>query len=270
MNKRRYLTMAIQLLVVILFVLGFFNYVNTEVEPTNVWTFKHDIKVNSEITQEDLTQVKIPNSAKTENFVEDSQDIVGKYAVTDISANEYVTKDYLVTKDNVDPFKDMDVRDLRKISLPIDYETGFAGNLKKGDQVDLIFTGKGAKDDQAFDYSKTFIQGVYVWSVNTDDGYVFKDHSNLGEVQSNGDDGENISTQESSSDIATITLAVTLDQAEEIMARKANGTIRVVGRFGESKNYQSLGYVLGDYNKVFTGNANAETSTTYVDTTSDN
>lgn len=270
MNKRRYLTMVIQLLVVILFVLGFFNYVNTEVKPTNVWSFKHDVKVNSEITKEDLTQVQIPGSAKTENFVENIDDIVGKYAVTDISANEYVTKDYIVTKDNVDPFKDMDVKDLRKISLPIDYETGFAGNLKKGDKVDLIFTGKGEKDDQTFDYSKTFIQSAYVWSVNTDGGYVFKDHSQLGEVQSNGDDGKDISTQETSSDIATVTLAVTLDQAEEIMARKANGTIRIVGRFEDSENYQSLGYVLGDYSKVFTGNANAETGSSYVDTTSNN
>lgn len=268
MNKKRYITMIIQLFVVILFAVGFFNYVHTKIKPTNVWVFKNDVKVNSQISMDDITQLQIPKSALTSNFILDSDEIVGKYAVTDMSADEYITNDCVVEKDKIDPFKDMDVRNLRKISLPIDYETGFAGNLKKGDKVDLIFTGKGEKNDQTFDYSKACIQGVYVWSVNTDEGYVFNDHSQIDTQTSNGDDGKDIETTDTSGKIANITLAVTLDQAEEITARRANGTIRIVGRFDNSENYQSLGYVLGDYSKVFTGNANAETSPSYVDTTS--
>lgn len=233
----------------------------SQVQPTEIYTFSRDIPVNTQITAGDLKKVTIPSSAVTIDFARSGSAIIGKYSDTKVFAGERVLTKHLVEKGNIDPFESMDLSKLRKISLPMSYIEGLGGNLKRADKVDLIYTAVGKKDASGnqteFQYSKAFMQNLIVYSVTTEDGYKYTDKSQGTDNASNNKD---ISTGEDSGKMSTITLAVTLDQAEQISARQKAGTIRMVGRFDKSQDNDSTGYIIGDFNKISSGAGLAESN----------
>lgn len=242
---------------VALFVAGVFYYTQREIEPVTVYEFARDIPANTEIQATDLEPVTIPRSAVKDSMVRNPEEVIGKYNNTKVFDGEFVIKENLVDKEEVDPFESIDLTKLRKISLPASYETTMGGNIKRGDRVDLIYIGSVSKGDKNFTYAKTFMKDVLVYEVNTGDGFKYVDHSQS--VKGVEPGGEDINTNTKTGDLASVTLAVTLDQAEEISSRMQTGEIRVVGRFTDSQDYDSAGYIIGDYEKIFTGTGNAET-----------
>lgn len=275
MKKKRTLILLLQLALVIGFSFSFYSYVQNEVKDTPVLVYERDLNVGE---QADVRIVEIPASGIQKNMltVSDlvkemgakksvSEEKVIEYAETlfvnrDVKAGHYIYDDELVEEGKIDPFETMDLSRYRKVSLPISYVDGFGGNIKRGDRIDLIYTGQGETVKGAsmanFQYSKVFLQNVLVYSVTTGNGYEFVDHSYKVEGQMSGED---ISVDGEAEELAVITLAVTLDQAEEIEARKASGSISFVARFDEHESYQTLGYVIGDYDKIPTGKMSAET-----------
>ncbi|TCJ98287.1 UNVERIFIED_ORG: pilus assembly protein CpaB [Anoxybacillus amylolyticus] len=264
MKKKQMIVLFLQLVLMVGFAASFYRYVQVQVQPVDVYVFSRDLSANDKVSAGDIQKVSIPAKAVTEEMVKDPKTIVGKYLVTDVFSDQFVYKNQLVKKGDVDPFKSMDLTKLRKISLPISYVEGFGGNLKRGDRVDLVFTGEGTKEtpqgEKKFRYAKVFLQDVYVYNVTTADGYKYVDRSE----STVSKQGEEISTSGASGELAVVTLAVTLEQAEEIVARMNAGQIRLLARFGDSESYETLGFVLGDYQKVFSGPINAETSKTKV------
>lgn len=264
MKNKRGLILGMQMALVVGFSFSFYQYVQNEVEPKEVYVFNKDLDVNTQITKSDLKKVTIPAKAITKDFALDAKDIVGKYLTTKSFANQFVYGKQLVEKENVDPFDSMDMSKLRKISLPVNYLDSFAGDIKRGDKVDLVFTGNGAKQtsmgETEFKYSKVFLQNVYVYNVATDEGYKFESHANITKGESQEvKEGEEIDTKAESGDIAVVTLAVTLQQAEEISARLSTGEVKLLGRYDDNQSYETLGYVIGEFGKVFAEQANAET-----------
>lgn len=260
MKKKRALVIGAEIAIVAGFSFAFYQYVQNEVQPTEVYQFKHDLEANTKVTKDDLKVVTVPASAVTKDFAVDAKDVVGKYVSTDVFADTYVYKQALVEKDDLDPFKSLDLSKLRTISIPVNLETASAGQIKKGDKVDLMFTGEGEKDNKSFIYSKVFLQNVYVYSVTTDEGYAYVDTSNVSKSEAEeGKEGKKISTSAEDGSLANVTLAVTLEQAEEISARLKSGEVRLLGRFDDSESYETLGYVVGEFGKVFAEQANAET-----------
>lgn len=262
MKKKRTLILGLQLCLLVVTAFSFMTYTQNEVKPMKAYVFNKDMEVNQKITAADVNEVTIPASAVTSDFALNPKDFVDKYVNTKVYANTFVYGKEISEEGKLDPFESMDLTKYRKISLPIGYVDGFGGNLKRGDAVDIVFTGQGKKKDDAgveqeFQYSKTFLQNVLVYNVTTSDGYEFVDHSK-GDVTKNVA-GEKIDTSSSSSELAVVTLAVTLDQAEEITARMTNGKLRLVSRFDQHESYETLGFVLGDYSKVYSAPANAET-----------
>jgi|HigsolmetaAR206D_1030411.scaffolds.fasta_scaffold00003_131 pilus assembly protein CpaB len=243
---------------VVLFVGGVFYYTQNQIKPVTVYEFARDIQANTEIDASDLKAVAIPKSAVTENMVRNPKQIIGKYNNTKVYQGEFVIKDNLVAKDKVDPFESIDLTKLRKITIPASYETTIGGNIKRGDRVDLIYVGQMNKGDKKFTYAKTIMKNVLVYEVNTGDGYKYVDHSQSVKGASPG--GQDINADTESGDLSSVTLAVTLDQAEEIASRMKTGEIRIIGRFKDSQDYDSAGYIIGDYEKIFTGAGNAETN----------
>lgn len=242
---------------VILFVALVFYYTQSQIEPVTVYKFSRDIQPNTEIVDSDLVPDTIPKSALQANMVTNKKDIIGMYNNTKVFAGEFVIKQNLVKKEEVDPFESIDLTKLRKITIPATYETAVGGNIKRGDTVDLIYIGKGRKDGGSeFIYAKTIFEDVLVYEVNTGDGFKYVDHSQM--VKGGEPGGQDINVNANAGDLASITVAVTLDQAEEIAARMKTGEIRVAGRFTESQNYDSAGFIIGDFEKVFTGKGNAE------------
>lgn len=264
LKKKKGLILATQVALVAGFSYSFYSYVQAEVEPVNVYVFNKDLEVNSEVTKADLSRISVPAKAVTSDFALNVDDIVGKYVQTDVYANQFAYKKQLVDKGDIDIFDSMDMSKLRKISIPASFVNTFAGDIERGDKVDIVFTGEGKKEtqtgDTAFRYSKVFLQNVPVYNVSTDEGYRFVNSADRTKTESEGyDSGESILTEASSGDLGIVTLAVTMDQAEEITARLSAGEVRLIGRFDEAQSYETMGYVIGEFGKVFAEQANVET-----------
>lgn len=225
-----------------------------QVQPVEVYQYSRDIPVNTKIGESDIKKVVLPASAVDgKTFARSSKDIIGKYVDTKVFENENVLNKQLVIEGEIDPFESMDLSKYRKISFPITYVDGLGGNLKHGDKVDLIYTATGSKStggsEKDFQYSRAFLQNIPVYSVTTEDGTPYLDKTQE-TTQNTSTGGKDISTGGDSAKMSTITLAVTLDQAEEISTRLKSGTIRIVGRFEESKDCESSGFVIGEYEKI--------------------
>ncbi|MBP1308763.1 pilus assembly protein CpaB [Paenibacillus sp. 1182] len=264
MKKKKILILALQLLLLIGTAVGFMAYTNGELQPVKVYVFNKDLKVNQQITAADVKEVSVPQSGVTQDFALDTKQFLNKYVGTEVYAGSFIYTKQIKDKGQLDPFMSMDLTKYRKISIPISYVEGFGGNVKRGDAVDLVFTGVGKKKDdkgteQSFQYSKAFLQNVLIYNVTTSDGFEFKDHSTNDLTKTSGQSGEKIDTSANSDELAVVTLAVTLDQAEEITARMNAGNVRLVSRFSDNESYETLGFVLGDYSKVYSAPANAET-----------
>lgn len=265
MKKKKLIMTILQLALIIGFAYSFYAYVQNEIKPTTVYIYARTISdVNTQIQKEDIKAVTIPASVVTSDFLRNEKDIVGKCVNTMVFDGQYISQRQLVEKENIDVFASADLSQYRKISLPISYLEGFSGNIKRGDVVDLLFAGEGKTADDTgketqFTYARTFLQNILVYSVNTKDGFSFTDHSKSEYLTSNDLEGNQLDVSSTSDELAVITLSVTLQQAEEINARINKGKISFLGRFGDSVDYETLGFVIGDYGKIFTGNANAET-----------
>jgi Flp pilus assembly protein CpaB len=242
---------------------GFYVMNQKQIQPMEVYQYSRDIPVNTQVTASDLKKVTLPATAVDDTlFARNSKDIIGKYVDTKVFAGENVLGKQLVEKDSIDPFDSMDLTKYRKISIPITYVDGLGGNIKHGDKVDLVYTASGKKSaggtQTDFQYSRVFLENVAVFNITTEDGTPYQDKTQA--KQETASTGKDISSGGDSAKMSTITLAVTLDQAEEISARLKAGTIRVVGRFDSSKDYQSTGYIIGDYDKINSSAGLAETN----------
>lgn len=271
MKKRRIIALALQMVVIVVSLIALNTYTKNQVKPTEVYVYSRNINSTERPLEEtDIRKIVIPRSAVSENFALNKEDIVGKYVDTKVMGNQYIYKNQLVELEKIDPFKNLDLSRYRKISLPVDLASGISGTIKRGDTVDLIYVSSGSvvNDEErkggSFNYSKIFMQDVLVYSVNDSDGVVIEDASN----EFRGEKSNYLGASEETtnrSPVSYITLAVELEQAEEINTRLTRGNIKILGRFDDSKNYNTLGYVLGDYEKIFSGRGYAETDRSLIE-----
>lgn len=263
-STMRKLILFVQILFVIGCAAGIYFYVQSEIEPKKAYIYNKDLEANTIITKDDISTVSIPAKAITKGFAIDNKDIVNKYLKLDVVADSFVYQNQLVKKDGIDRFKSMDLSRLRLLSVPVKYETAVGGDLKKGDKIDLMFIGTGTytnRDgkDQMFSYSKVFFQNLDVYALNTDDGNPYK-AKKPGDYEAEGEEVNSSYT----GDLATVTLAVTVEQAEEIEARLSVGEVKVLGRFSDSKSYENAGYVIGSFDKIYSGPVNGEIDTNKI------
>lgn len=271
MKKKKTIALILQIAITIAFVFSSYQYVQRTVADTPAYVFTHNISKNTQIGKDDVKVVNIPKKALSKNNIFKKEDIIGKYVNTDVYAGNLAYRDQIIDEGEIEIFEKLDLTKMRKISLPINYLEGFGGDLRRGDRVDIAYVGTGSKqtDDfggtEDFTYSKVFLQDVLVWNVTTGDGYKFvpKNQYSKTELTAKTEEyegGEKIEVSPNEGELKVVTLMVTLEQAEEINARLNTGKIKLIGRFDESESYETLGYVLGEYGKIFTGNANVETS----------
>ena len=267
-NSKKRAIFLVQLGLVGVFSIGMYSYMQKELSPTTVYVYKNRILKNSEIEEADLTTKTIPANARDSKFLteEDMEKIRQGIMVasTDVEPGQYAYSGQVKEGKKIDPFETMDLTNYRKISIPVSYETSVAGEIEKGDKIDLVYIGdaKGATDSGS--YAKTFMQDVLVYSVTTGDGFEYVSHSHLKKSESAAAISEDGSTTISSEDItapALVTIAVPINQAEEILARLEQGTVKILGRFDESEYTNTPGYVFGTSSpeSIYAGEKNLET-----------
>lgn len=240
---------------------GFWWNTQSAMQPTVVYKLAQDVPLNSKIGPTDFVKVEIPKDAVTKSMIQNPEEYIDLHASSKLFADQYATKDMFVTQDDVDPFEIEDLSKLRKATLPATYVDAVGGHVKYGDRVDLVYVDEGeAGEGGTFTYSNIFMQDVLVYSVTTEDGFRYEDRTERvkGSAVASSEDEEVAS--EDTGNLSQITLAVTPAQAEELAARVETGTVKIVGRFKESKNQDPAGFIIGDYEKVFTGNQLGETN----------
>ena len=271
-NKKLLLTLALQGLVLIALGGMLYSYVQGQLKPMTVYQFKDRIAVNTLIDNSNFkTYVEekiISQRDFTSNMIVDKNEILGKCVTSTHYPEQLIYKEFLTLPNYIDIFETMDMSGYRKIALSVDYVETFGGNISKGDKVDLLFIGQGETKDESgdtteFTYSKTFMTDVYVYKVLTETGYKYNDHSFLAEGEVPTSDAESVSLDGSNlyvGDIAMVELLLTPEQVEELYVRMATGQVKLVGRFDTSETKETIGFISGEYDKVFLGSGNAETT----------
>ena len=266
-NSKKRAIFLVQLALVGVFSVGMNGYMKKELNPTTVYVYKNRILKNSEIEMSDLIERTIPANAKDGSFLTaaDIEKIKAgtMVAATDVDAGQYAYSSQVKEGKKIDPFETMDLSNYRKISIPVSYETSVAGEIEKGDKIDLVFIGKVTGANGGGSYVKTFMQEVLVYSVTTGEGFEYVSHSHLKKSESStaiAEDGSTIIPAEDITSPSLVTIAVPMNQAEEILARLEQGTVKILGRFEESEYTNSPGYVYGVANpdKVYIGEKNVE------------
>lgn len=277
-KNKKFTMLILQIGLMGVFVLGVYNFNQKELAPTEVYVFSKKIEKNTELEPSDFKKIEIPRKAVTRDFLtqKDMEKIKEgeMVATTNVSPNQYAYKSQIGESNKVDPFEKIDLSKYRKISLPVSYETALSGEIKRGDRVDLAYIGEvepPSNSDVRGEgrYSNIFLQNVLVHSVSTKDGFEFVGHSNIKKSQlvsgSDEDDevqDEDINSADYEEGIAIVTVAVPIEQVEEILARDEMGTIRIVGRYEDSKDSNAPGYLIGvnGNNPLFAGNKKVENS----------
>lgn len=274
-NKKLLLTLVFQILIVGALASLIYGYVQSQIKPTVVYQYKSLTKMNTvidETTFKENFETKIISARDfTPNMVTKPDEIMGMAINYTAYPNQTVYKEFFIPAQNMDIFKTMDTSSYRKVAVAVDYSTSFGGNLKPGEKVDLLYVGKGSKQDtdgreSTFVYSKVFMSDIYVYKVLTGNGYRYNDHSHLaeGEAPNQQDvvylDGSNLY----SGDVGLVVLLLTPEQSEEFAVRANSGKIQILGRFEDSETPQTVGFVAGEYEKLFLGYGNAETARTLV------
>lgn len=235
-------------------------------DPVTVYKIAQEIPLNSKIGITDFQAIEIPGDAVTGDMVTDPNEIVKSElnASTRLLPGQYAVKGMFVKADDVDPFAVADLTNMRKVTVPVGYINGIGGNIRKGDKVDLVYIGDGSSvdDEDDYTYSRTFAQSVLVYAVTTNNGYRFEDHSDRleGSQMTFEEDEMEYEDGISAGDIAQVTLAVEPALAEEISTRLSTGEIKLIGRFDETEDSDTTGYVIGKFQRKFSGQGNPETS----------
>ena len=233
---------------------GFYYVQQKQIAPTTVYEYSRDLKESTVITSSDISQVTVPADAVTSKMVTNPDDIVGKAVDSDVYAGDYITSSALVDAEDVDIFSTMDLSNYRQVAIEVSRQDCVGGNLSSGDRVDLGYIARGSAtegtENLAFTYSTTFMKDVLVYKVLTGSGDEYVNQTD-GPVYD--EDGNKIQSTP-----GIVILAVTADQAEEILARQTTGTVKLIGRFDTSEDTDTTGYIMGDYGKVYTYYANPE------------
>lgn len=261
MKKKRIMVIGAEFAMVVLIIAAMVIYIGAKTKPTGVYVFSRDMVTADVVTERDIAVKEISRDAISPDFILEKDEIVGKVLTTEVGMGQFVLGDFLSDSERLDPFKVLDLSKMRMISFPVEMAEALAGNVNRGDQVDLVFIGKSqdAKSNREFTYSKIFMQGVYVYSVSTDDGYPYEKKVEYGDSSVAGTQEMSMMETASDGNLSIITLAVSPVQAEEIAARAETGKIQILGRFSNGVDVPGVGYAVNGSASVFAGPGNVET-----------
>ena len=118
---------------------------NLTSDTTRVIRLAKDVKQGSPITDEDIEVVKVKTDTKPKGIIVKKNEVIGKYAASNLFAGDYFTKAKLSGEANTadDVFASLDGSKIA-VSVTIDtFAAGLSGKLQNGDIISLIVTPKG-------------------------------------------------------------------------------------------------------------------------------
>lgn len=259
-NVSKIILTIVEIAIIIGVALGFFSYSQKSMEPTTIYVFSREMKTNTILTEKDFVSKQVPTKGLLENQITNVDDILGYALTTNVYSGEPIMKDHLVKAEDIDIFESMDLSNYRKFSIDASNLKDSPNNIVRGDKIDLIYVGSFDVDDNIdeyinadhvltdkFTYSTTFLQGALVYDVLDSDGNRYS-----GVQKSSSSNDGTVDTKEEESEeaeeakIASIVLALTPEQYEELAVRLETGKVLAISRFDGSQDVVSKGYIYGD------------------------
>lgn len=121
---------------------------NLTSDTTSVIRLAKDVKQGSPITEADIEQVKVKTDSMPNGVIVKKNEVVGKYASSNLFAGDYFTKAKVSGEANTadDVFASLDGSKMA-VSVTIDtFAAGLSAKLQNGDVISLIVTPKNAAE----------------------------------------------------------------------------------------------------------------------------
>ena len=265
MNKKKKMRVLIaELVLFIVAVIAIIFWISNEKKEIMIYDFARTIeyseKENYALTEQDIVESYIMQADMSEDYITNKEEILGMYIRGTAFKGQHILKNQL-SKDPtaIDEGGISELAGYRIITLPVNYETSFAGDIEAGDRVDLLFQENGsglpvgeasqlagAESGLNYQSSRIFMQNIPVYQVLQSNGAVYT-RRETDPVTLNRFDGELSSGTEENTEYgapAYVKLTVTPAQYEEIMTRRNSGTVSLVQRFDESQDVDTEGYLV--------------------------
>ena len=121
---------------------------NLTSDTTSVIRLAKDVKQGSPITEADIEQVKVKTDSMPNGVIMKKNEVVGKYAASNLFAGDYFTKAKVSGEANTadDVFASLDGNKMA-VSVTIDtFAAGLSAKLQNGDIISLIVTQKNGTE----------------------------------------------------------------------------------------------------------------------------
>jgi pilus assembly protein CpaB len=211
--------LAIALVLSLVTSLLVYNYLKgvtsqTAKQTQTVMVAKVDIPPKTKITADMVQEVKVPAEYIQPGAILELGGVVGVVARETIVAGEQITERRLVIAGKPVGFSGMIPWGKRAVTVAVTEVTGVAGMIKAGDWVDVVATFD--KQDVGSHTSQVVLQNIQVLAVNRE--------TEAGSTTT-GKDGKEAAVK-----TATVTLAVSPDEAAQLALGEEKGKIRMALR----------------------------------------
>ncbi len=160
------------------------------------------IPTGTKVTQDMLETKKIPEKYAVPSAIAETQEALGKYAVSDIWPGQPIVAQSLTTTADANELPFKIPRGMRAISLAVDEVSGAAGHVKPGHHVDVIAVV--SNEDRSKLISLTLIENALVLAV-----------------------GPDLRKKDGVQTASTVTLAVTPEEALREALSERSGTLKL-------------------------------------------
>lgn len=192
-----------------------------QTEKAKVVHAKKNIAADTVISREMVEQVEVPVSSIHPQALSSLDEVVGKIARDPIVAGEQILSSRIVTPGetkeglvySIPPGK-------RAFTVAVDEVAAVGWHLQPGDHVDVLGTVDMPDTDKV--YSVVVVQNVPVLAVGK-------------EMQVTRDEGKELKTE-----VKTVTLAVSLQEAQSLMLASEEGSVRFALRSPTDKEKQKI------------------------------
>ncbi|WP_425059616.1 hypothetical protein SCACP_02080 [Sporomusa carbonis] len=191
---------------------------NQSQDTVSVVVAKTDIGPKTRITPEMVQVIKVPAPYLQPGGVQDSKEVVGMLSREQIVAGEQITARRLLVEGKSAGFTGLIPPDKRAVTVGVNEVTGVAGFVKAGDYVDVVVTfDQSVTGDNV---SHLVLQNVLVLAADRET------EGGVAETANNN----NFKDKKEVIKTATVTLAVSPDEAAKLALSEEKGRVRLALR----------------------------------------
>lgn len=194
--------------------MGSFNVAKNLNSTTKIVRMKKNVSKGTELTDDYIELVEVGVCNLPESVLRDKQDVIGRFASTDLFKDDFVMEDKLTSDKQVVPFAN--TLNGKKAAMSISIKSsaaGLSGNLEPGDIISIVTSGSNSMEVTQIPSELKYVKVVAVTGSPKDD--VKKEDS--------GKDPNDINK-----DITSITVLVNQRQAEILAEAESNSNTHVV------------------------------------------